>query len=150
MLEQLLSNGGTVGIIIIAVVLLYREVMRVQAQREWKKNGGNSSDLYTIDPRTGSRISFPALNLTLLTQLTQDSSALVKNECEQTKLAKESVVVLAEGMILLKGISTTIASHDAPIKDTAKQLGIMNTRLLTPEDFVGKIREAVSDEMRRK
>ena len=46
----------------IAVVLLYREV---------KKNGDYGVGLYTVDPRTGDRVSFPALSLAMLTDLAE-------------------------------------------------------------------------------
>ena len=102
-----MANGGSLGVIIIAVVLLYREVMRVQAQREWKKNGGGN-DLYTVDPRTGDRISFPALNLSMLTNLM---------ECER------------EQTTALKTICATIKSHDEPIRQTAVECAKINDKL---------------------
>ena len=90
MIEQLVGNGGSLGVIVIAVVLLYREVMRGQAIREIKKNGGPMNGLYTIDPRTGESILLPALNFRLLSELSGDSAELLKNEVEQTRLAEES------------------------------------------------------------
>jgi hypothetical protein len=94
---DLLANGGQVGIIVIAVILIFREVEKAKAM----KNGGtrySPSDLAALlldisaalvrvegnqdkwlqgihdrglvdDPRTGARVSYQQRSLGLLTQL---------------------------------------------------------------------------------
>lgn len=121
MIEQFFSNGGQLAVIVIAVVLLYREVMRGQAIREIKKNGGTMNGLYTIDPRTAEPILLPALNFRILNEL-------IAAEAGQTEALRE--------------IAGLIRAHDEPIIETAAHCKAMDEKLMTPSDLGRMVEEA--------
>lgn len=114
---------GAISLIVMAVKTLFEMVMNAYTRHEWKKNGGNSSDLFTADPETGNPIRFPALNLRLLLQV-------LKHQDKQAEV--------------LCDIVEKMRAHDEPVDVHTDCLAFLKSTLITPDAVQRAVRTEIS------